>query len=192
MSKKVTLTTFGVIILLGILYISSNSFFSNEKKFIEANLSVAVHYNTINELKKDSDIIVTGQIDSIKEVQENFPPQLGSTFYNLKIDQIIDSSFDEKKFPETIIVRQYGFKKNNKEVIIAESPLMNVKDQVVLFLKKAIDEPFYYIVGEYQGRFDIKDNKVYSLSEVLKNDTKVLVKEGVSLEEFIQEIQRDS
>lgn len=65
----------------------------------------------------------------------------------------------------TVQVHQDGGTLDKLTEIMMEDPLMEPKDEVVLFLHE-FDKDKYYVEGGPQGRFIIKENEVYGLGEI--------------------------
>jgi len=47
---------------------------------------------------------------------------------------------------------------------------MNVGERYLLFLKRSDDKQFFYISGGPDGQLVVKESKVYSLSQLYKDD----------------------
>jgi hypothetical protein len=119
------------------------------------SVSLAHNYGTYEQLVSASDLVGEVKILNVNSVDK----EKGITNYNAKVFDIYKDKNGKK--PKNIIVKQLGIQNGNEKVIVEGTPLFKPNNKAILFLKHAY-ENVYYIVGEYQGNFDIENGKVYS------------------------------
>ena len=98
-------------------------------------------------------------------------------------------------------IYQDGGTLDGRTEMILEDPLMQVGDELILFLHEFNDDSGkYYVEGGPQGRFVVKDGRVFALGEIpvsadervnraTKNMTEPLHTGGIHETEFIQQVQ---
>ena len=150
---------------------------------IISTVSLAYSYNSLQELTEASDLVVEVIVKGIeKEV-----PKIDSSYYAVHVENTIKG-----KAEQDIIVKQDGIQteeeKSGKIRVWRDSPLMNIGDQYILFLKKATEENTYYIAGEYQGKYKIVEEKVYSVDQDKEREAYV---NGEGIEEFKEAVQKN-
>lgn len=153
----------------------------------ETHVSWAYKYENIKELSEDSDIIIKGYVTSsenILDLQGKLDTPMVFTDYKIEVAQVIKGDIKEKE----VIVRQTGGTYYGVRQEISDDPLMQKGTTMILFLKE-FDYNQYYITGGPQGRYEVHNNKIYSIGEVndkAKSVTEHLSMKGISLVDFIQ------
>lgn len=128
-----------------------------------SSVSLANSYNSLQQLNDASAVIAELHIEKIESTSE----RLDSTYYSAAIRELIHSETHTLQNGDHIIVKQSGIalegEREGKVNVVREAPLLNAGDDVILFLKQhPTDEHIYYIAGEYQGNYKVKNGKVYS------------------------------
>jgi len=162
--------------------VAKNAQTNPQKAGIISMVSLANSYNSLQELTKASDLVVEVTVKGIeKEVLE-----IDSTYYAVHMENTLKG-----KAEQDIIVKQDGIQteeeKSGKIWVWRESPLMNIGDRNILFLKKATEENTYYIAGEYQGKYKIDKGKVYSVDQDKGREAYMC---GEGIEKFQEEVQK--
>ena len=153
----------------------------------ETHVSWAYKYENIKELSKDSDIIIKGYVissENILDLLGKLGTPMAFTDYKIEVAQVIKGDIKEKE----VIVRQTGGTYIGVKQEISDDPLMQKDTTMILFLKE-FDYNQYYITGGPQGRYEVHNNKIYSIGEVndkAKSATDHLSMNGISLVDFIQ------
>lgn len=95
------------------------------------------------------------------------------TYYEAVIDDVFKGS---NQIGQTIIITQTVIEEAGEKTgeirVFREYPLMIENDNLILFLKEGNNDTYgiiYYIAGEIQGKFQIKDGKVFSVKDSLIN-----------------------
>ncbi|MEF3351819.1 hypothetical protein PV403_01390 [Paenibacillus sp. GYB006] len=151
-----------------------------------ASGSLAYSYESLEELEAASVVIAEVKIKDIhsEDVEKD------STLYNAAIIDLIKGNGEEKE----IIIKQVGVEEARERTgnltIQRDNPLMEPDERYILFLKagqKAEIGPLYYVAGEYQGKYEIQGDQVFSVNQQEK--TKAMVA-GQDLISFKEEIKR--
>jgi len=184
-------TYLGLIMLL-ITCVTTVLTLKNETK-IDMGASWAYSYSSIEELKNTADIIVQGFVVSsisCKQKTSDSARFLPTTNHTFIVEKILKGNNDEK----TIIIHQTGGTVRGKKMEFTDNPLLTKYTKTILFLRK-IAPNYYHIIGGPQGRFIIRNKKVYSIGEVYDkatSTTKPLHTTGIELEKFYNKIQETS
>lgn len=151
-----------------------------------------IKYNSLRELTISSnvDVIVIGVIMNAESYEEKAidasEAHLICTKYSFKVQCVLKGPQDL----DVIEIHQTGGTINGETLILLDDPPMHVDDVLILFLHEW--EPSkYYIEGGPQGRFVVKDGKVYSLGEIEHSAealTSHLKTNGILLNQFIKSI----
>lgn len=151
-----------------------------------ASGSLANSYESLEELEAASVVIAEVKIKDIhsEDVEKD------STFYNATITDLLKGNVEEKE----IILKQVGVEEEREKTgeltIQRDNPLMKPDERYVLFLKagqKTEVGSLYYVAGEYQGKYEIQGDQVFSVNQ--QEETKVMVA-GQDLISFKEEIKR--
>lgn len=143
----------------------------------ETQVSWPYKYEDIKELSEDSDIIIKGYVvssENILDLLGNLCTPMAFTDYKIQVTQVIKGDIKEKE----VIVRQTGGTYVGVKQEISDDPLMQKGTTMILFLKE-FDYNQYYITGGPQGRYEVHNNKIYSIGEV--NDKAKLATEHLSM-----------
>ena len=117
----------------------------------------------LKDLVESSDLVVYASVQS-QEVKALYPnrPQMLFTLSTLKVEECWKGACGNE-----VVVSQVGGQKGSLAVSLPGAPLLKVKSQVILFLKRKVkvklDEIQYVIVGLNQGVYEIKtqDNQLW-------------------------------
>ena len=151
-----------------------------------ASGSLAYAYESVEELEAASVVIAEVKIIDIhsEDVEKD------STLYNAAIIDLLKGNGEEKE----IILKQVGVEEARERTgnltIQRDNPHMKPDERYILFLKegrKAEVGPLYYVAGEYQGKYEIQGDQVFSVNQQEK--TKAMVA-GQDLISFKEEIKR--
>lgn len=125
---------------------------------VPLSASWSYNYGSVEELTKSGDIVAIVKITDSKS-----EPYGGMQFtiYDAEIKQLICGN-DEKKIK---IYMTGGVDENEKKIYeIEDDPLMQINDEFLIFATQNKDGTYTILSGS-QGRFEIKDDRVYSLNE---------------------------
>lgn len=154
---------------------------------IPMSASWTYNYGSVEALSKSSDIVAVVKITGSKS-----EPYGGLLFTNFdaEVKQLISGN-DEKN----IKIHMTGGIDEAEKVIyeIEDDPLMQTNDEFLIFARKN-DDGTYTILSGPQGRFEIKDDRVYSLNEsnaqVKKANVGSNIKvNGMDKEEFFSSVK---
>ena len=151
-----------------------------------SHASWAYYYRDIKELTEASDIVIIGHVKSSKLVL--IEPDIHSvldpfTDYKIEVTQVLKGDITDG----CVIVSQTGGTFLGVKNEISDDPLLKKGTTMILFLREW-DYNRYCIRGGPQGRFEVHDDKIYSIGEVngqARVTTEHLLMNGISLEEFI-------
>lgn len=136
---------------------------TNDKPKVLTSLSLGKSYDSVEALTDAADLVAQINITGIQGIL----PEQDSTRYNAEVTDVLKGS--ESK--DSIVITQVGIKKDGVDEE-TETPYFKQGDELVIFLKKGQDpkiDPIYYVAGEYQGKFNIENGKVYAVNPALKN-----------------------
>ncbi len=147
---------------------------------VKINLTLAHTYTSLKELKKDSTLIVLGNV----QAQQTFIGAHGVP-YTISTFNVERTVMSKSTPSQTVRVRQAGgVTPDGTRWYSEDFPLLQISVRYILFLTPSLDPAVLYPVGAPQGVFTVSaSNTVSSFSEV-----GVLVK-GVPLDTFVKEIQ---
>lgn len=186
--KKMTITTISCIACLSILMTGcakKTSYDDYEK--ISMSASWSYNYGNVEELFKSSDIIALVKITGLESAPLN---GMNFTIFDAKVEQLIAGA-DEEKIK---IYMTGGIDDAQKKIYeLDDDPLMQINDEFLIFAHQNQDGTYTILSGP-QGRFEIKDNRVYSLNEsndqVKKADVGSNIKvSGENKEEFFKAVK---
>lgn len=149
--------------------------------------SLAYSYESLEELEAASDVIAEVKIKDIhsEDVEKD------STLYNATIIDLLKGNGEEKE----IILKQVGVEEAREKTgdltIQRDNPLMKPDEKYILFLKagqKAEVGPLYYVAGEYQGKYEIQGDQVFSVNQQEKTNAMVAGQDLISFKEEIKRI----
>ncbi|GIU71292.1 MAG: hypothetical protein KatS3mg003_0771 [Candidatus Nitrosocaldaceae archaeon] len=144
--KLIIAISIAAVILL-LIFVQSNKFYGERVYTDYPSFS-------IEDMAKDSDIIVLGVVESIDDLNYNI------YMANIKIEEEFTDSYNDTY----VIVRAYNADKYVNEVSLEEG------ERVLLFLKDFYDEGYYQVPYGAQGKFIIKDGKAYNNLNVYDED----------------------
>jgi hypothetical protein len=127
-------------------------------------------YKNIRDLatSNEVDMIVHGTITAAQPYLETWLDgygQLLSTNYSFNVISLLKGEVSA----DIIYVHQTGGTLGDETFIMREDPLMNVGDELILFLhhfRETDPNDYYYIEGGPQGRYIVYDSKVYGLADL--------------------------
>jgi hypothetical protein len=157
-------------------------------------------YKDIRDLatSNEVDAIVHGTITA---AQPNIKPSLDgyfhppSTNYSFKVIRLLKGEVSA----DTIYVHQDSGTFGNLTFVLREDPLMNVGDELILFLhhfkSRENDPNDYYVEGGPQGRFIVQRYRVYGLADLytipdVQGMVGHLKTNGMSLSDFLDQVIR--
>ena len=152
-----------------------------------ASGSLAYSYESLEELEAASVVIAEVEIKDIhsEDVEKD------STLYNAAIIDLLKGNGEEKG----IILKQVGVEEAREKrgdlTIQRDNPLMKPDERYILFLKagqKAEIGPLYYVAGEYQGKYEIQGDQVFSVNQQEKTNAMVAGQDLISFKEEIKRI----
>lgn len=148
------------LILLVLMFVgayTSGLFSSNKSNSINYNAPSADwvdHYFSIEDLINNSDLVIVGK------VEDSIPQQRVNLIFTRQVIKIQKYLKGSSVLNDTIEVLQTGGTLNGITTQeIDDAPLFKIKDHLVLFLKKT-DEGHYLVLGGYQGKGKIENNKI--------------------------------
>lgn len=184
------------ILSLGVLLLANAYIDYSERNVVSIQSSFGGHadwpyFETIEELKSDSDLIITGSIvesksERVKVTSLDVPGQyMTFTEYTLSIESVVLGQYDSRQ----ITVRQTGNIEKPKTQL-ADHPMLNTKADLLLFLKE-VEPDVFVLTGGPQGHYQIQNSLVYSIGELNVRSietTKALHQNGAKLNDFISSI----
>ena len=179
---------------VGVVYYNQNLVGpDDEYDYIVASAEWAVMYKNTQELIDAADLVVLGEVTS----STSFIEQVGlphtventiiSTNHTFKITKILKGSAEVKE----ILIQQTGGIIDKTVSYIQDDPLLTEDVEMIVFLRE-FESNGYCILGGPQGRFHIKNNKVYSIGELYPDSastTKALHTDGVTKENFFKTVE---
>ena len=125
---------------------------------------------SLEQLVADADLIILGTVDSVQSEQaEGKIFSFATVSVNLKIKGEPEATQDK------VVVRFPGGTVGDVGMKVEDSPDYEQGEEVLLFLQKIENQPGYRTAGSSQGKFLIKNH--------------VVVKETISLDQFLEKIQ---
>jgi PBP1b-binding outer membrane lipoprotein LpoB len=148
--------------------------------------SLAYSYDSIEELEAASVVIAEVKIKDVRseDVEKD------STFYTATITDQLKGDGEQKEVVLTQVGVEEEREKTGELTIQRDNPLMKPGDSYVLFLKAGHDEeigPLYYVAGEFQGKYEIQGDRVFSVNQEEKSKAMI---SGQDLATFKEEIKR--
>ena len=116
---------------------------------------------TIEELVKDSDLVIIGRVDSISSPKLDYVEGTQIVYREVKIRilEILKGEYQETY----IIIRILGGSVDSLKLIPPSAePIFTKQEQVLLFIKQATISAYgsgqhYYVLGAFQGKYKIED-----------------------------------
>lgn len=154
---------------------------------VSMSASWSNYYGSVEELAKASDIVAV-----IKTTGAECSTQQGIHFttYDAQVKQLVYGT-DEKNIQ---IFMTGGIDEKEKMIYeLSDDPLMQINNEFLIFARKN-DNGTYTILSGPQGRFEIKDGRVYSLNEINVQMKKASVGSnttvnGMDKEEFFRSVK---
>lgn len=121
---------------------------------------------SLEELFEGSELVVRGVVKS-SIIDATFDPEGIDmpdvyTNFTIRIQDVLKGDYSEK----TIVVAQMGGVYRGTVFRVKDDPLMNVGDEVVLYLVMNPSISSYVIKGGPQGRFLVVDSELYNIAEI--------------------------
>lgn len=125
---------------------------------ITMNASWSYNYGSVEELSKSGDIAAVVKITGAESELLN---GIRFTTYDAQIEELVAGTNEDS----IKIVMTGGIDDTEKKIYeLADDPLMKLNDEFLIFAKQNQDGTYTILSGP-QGRFEIKNNHVYSLNE---------------------------
>lgn len=186
--KKITSTAIASFMGLSLLMTGCSGKTATDKyEKVIMHASWSYGYGSIEEMAKTGDIVAIVKITGTESRPDS---GINFTNYTADVKQLIRGN-DEKE----IKIHMTGGIDEEQKVIyeLGDDPLMQIGDEFLIFARKNQDGTYTILSGP-QGRYEIKDNRVYPL-----NSSTVTVKspkqrseitiDGETTEEFIEFVQ---
>lgn len=148
--KKYTI----LLVVLGIVLLLAYVF--THVRYVSIPSKLVKGYNTLQELEKDSEVILIGKKKNEKYI---------SDVHNLSKLEIENVLKNDKGYPlylnESIEVLEHGSFDKKKHIIFGVNgyELMKNDERYLLFLRKSkTDEDTYVLIGTYQGKIPLDTN----------------------------------
>jgi len=155
-----------IITMASCLAILCSASMSMQDLTTEVDVSWAKGYAGIEDLSAESDLIAVGTVKKIVEVTDDVvgedrrgPIILYFTDFAFSVERVLKGPQGIRE----VIVHQTGAAGREE---IRDDPLLECGDKCVLFLHE-YETGKYYILGGPQGRFQIIDNEVFSMNNIL-------------------------
>ncbi len=176
----------GVVVIAGIValrptpVVRSNVPANTPSHVVKIDITLAHTYTSLKELKKDSTLIVLGNV----QTQQTFIGAHGVP-YTISTFNVERTVMSKSTPSQTVHVRQAGgVTPDGTKWYSEEFPLLQIGSRYILFLTPSPDPAVLYPVGAPQGVFTVSaSNAVNSFSEV-----GVLVN-NVAFDTFVKDIQ---
>lgn len=151
---------------------------------VGAQASWAKYYASLSELTPDSELIAVGVIDQVIRTFEE-AKNLYATTFSFRIEQVLKGEEIDK-----VNLLQTGASEK-PWTIITDDPLFQKGERYLLFLDHPSPDIYVTLSGPF-GRYQIMDNKVYSMNHILQNNQysapQGLDFNGVSLADVLNEV----
>jgi hypothetical protein len=196
MKKRSGITAVAIILVMGLVAITA--MFSLNRNNNQDNASVetvsevswANSYKNLEELSDVADMIAVGEVKDVLGVTSDVvsearwgPISLHFTDFSFSVDQVLKGP----RAVSEILIHQTGAKGKDE---ISDDPLLEIGDKYVLFLHE-YETGKYYILGGPQGRFQIINEHVFSMNNILTDKvflTPGLDVKGIEKDSFIDSI----
>ena len=159
-----------------------NSPDANKGAIVQAQVSWARSYGTLGDLAQAADLIVKGKVVGIARsyVDQGIP----FTNFDVEVDPVLKGLANS-----TIQVKQTGTL-ISPGYEISDDPVLVPGKTYFLFLSKGISG-VYWILGGPQGRFEVLDGRVYSVSALYQSrEITDLGVAGTPLPDFTQQVRK--
>jgi hypothetical protein len=144
-----------------------------------------LHYHNIEELATDSPLIIIGTVKNLVETYQEGRREY-SSIYQFQVEQVLKG-----KKQSTIQVQQMGDPDNYYMTVAKEDPLLQLGERYLLFLDNGVSGRYVYYGPN--SRYQIEDDKVYSMNYVLKDNSylapPMLDINGLSLDIITRQIE---
>ncbi len=164
----------------------------NEYEKVLLSASWTYNYESVEELSKSSDLIAIVKVKGMKNDDTYSAYAVKLTIYDVEIKQLIYGEYEG----DIKVVMTGGIDEAEKKIYeIADDPLMMENEEFLIFANQNKDGTYTILSGP-QGRFEIKNERIYSLNisnEQVKNnnhDSNVKVY-GEEKEDFIKKIKEN-
>ncbi len=154
-----------IIAMVAFLAILCSVSVSMQNLTFEVDVSWAKGYAGIEDLSAEADLIAVGTVKNIVGVTGDVigedrwgPIILYFTDYAFSVERVLKGPQDIRE----VVIHQTGAAGKEE---IRDDPLLERGDGYVLFLHE-YDTGKYYILGGPQGRFQIIENKVFSMNNI--------------------------
>ncbi|PTM56822.1 hypothetical protein [Desmospora activa] len=149
-----------VVMLMAGLYISFLA-----PKEMELGISVDHAYASVDEMKKDAELIVEGTTLSQETIRYEGVLFTAST---IKVEKVLNGELQQE---EITVLETGGFDGKN-HLTMEHNRVMDTSDRYILFLEKyegsVVENDAYVITGAYQGRFKVNGDQLEPAEHVSK------------------------
>ncbi|MCR2802316.1 hypothetical protein [Paenibacillus soyae] len=159
------LITLCLIIIVALFLVSQIS--TKKVSRIDVSGDLSIIYNSVSEMEEDADLIVEVEVDNPNSFMYY---NAAFTLSTAKIKKVHKGDLALKE----INLLETGGIVQNKEFIFEQNPVSKKKDRLLLYLQKyigPIHNDAYVILGAYQGKFKMLDDKI-----IPPNNTSVALK----------------
>lgn len=156
--KKVVMCCVAVLVAtLGIVFCAN--FIDSEKETQYLSASWNYNYRDIEEISQSSDLIALVSVQNVEntEIQQSIP----YTTYSVKVETPVYNSEENQEFS----IYMTGGETEDKIIEIADDPLLQAGDEILVFCKENPDGTYQIISGP-QGRLIYDNGKLNSLNVV--------------------------
>lgn len=162
-----------------------------------ANIEVGIsnasfnHHDSVEELEKESELVVVGQFTGKRETLEMFDSQgifvSNLTKSTVKVEKVLKGDVQIKK---NISVFEDCYLANDRYIGTEGYKWMNEDGRYLLFLIPGSSKDSYVIVGIYEGKFDLnlstRGTKHKNANDAFRDPDVEFLKTNFELEEFYQ------
>jgi len=153
------------VILSMMIFMVSAVFFADALVQSQVSLCTASwvnKYYSIDHLSDSADLVVVGTVSSSTPYKwRDAHHSILFTDFHFTVDSVLKGDPDAKE----ILIRQTGGKVSCKTSYIIDDPLFTKRTKMVLFLREYAPN-CYSVLGGPQGRFIVRNGKVYSIGEI--------------------------
>lgn len=156
--KKVIMCCVAVLVAtLGIVFCAN--FIDSKKETQYLSASWNYNYRDIEEISQSSDLIALVSVQNVEntEIQQSIP----YTTYSVKVETPVYNSEENQEFS----IYMTGGETEDKIIEIADDPLLQAGDEILVFCKENPDGTYQIISGP-QGRLIYDNGKLNSLNVV--------------------------
>ena len=183
--KQYTAIILCLLLLCSVFLVACSGEPNTSLEKVVMNASWAYNYKNVQELTEHSDLIAYVSIATMDTYEQN---GIVMTKYQANI---VEEIYGEKARTVEIIMTGGVVGKTLYE--FEDDPLMSAKDEFLIFARKNVSGTYTILSGP-QGRFVVKDDKVFSLNVALSEVRKAspyssIYVNGMEKEQFISQIR---